>query len=438
MKCDFHSRFDNPSQLSNGWSDLPVESVHPPMPNYFDNNDGFNFHYCKPTQVIQAQFTEKYSLTKEKVPNLAQESDTDDYCPRVQLENLIESCGAPKLSFQQISNSDGSTTYLPVDANDTKTKIMAKIDNFVKEYTGEDLRNTILSDVNHYLSNSIEKEVKKRIRQDKKAECLSLKINDIDWEEMALSGKFDKLYVAQLDMYLSEVVGIGAKDIRAKGFNADKKVAFVRKYALRNCSNLDQSYADVTSNKSLRTVRAIVPSNNINQISNGTLNIIPWAGNFHREGQNVELVNTCPIDNYLMMFDYLYQDRKVEIDQLPAPLPNILQQIHELLVDKGFGEAKYKWVDNPPNPPVIANGKVDVFGNENQTVITGLFAVTYGSGAHFISAIKMSPPIMKQDGWFLYDGLMEKRQQGTGVQILPDDPKPPHTYRLSYLICLKD
>ena len=227
MKCDFHSRFDNPSQLSNGWSDLPIERVHPPVP-IFDNNDGFNFHYCKPTQVIQAQFTERYSLTKEKVPSLAQERDTDDYCPRVQLKNLIESCGAPKLSFQQISNSDGSTTYLPVDANDTKTKIMAKIDNFVKEYTGEDLRNTVLSDVNHYLSNSIEKEVKKRIRQDKKAECLSLKVNDIDWEEMALSGKLDKLYVAQLDMYLSEVVGMSAKDIRAKGFNADKKVAFVR------------------------------------------------------------------------------------------------------------------------------------------------------------------------------------------------------------------
>ena len=72
--------------------------------------------------MIQAQFTEKYSLTKEKVPSLAQEGDTDDYSPRVQLKNLIESCGAPKLSFQQISNSDGSTTYLPVDANDTKPK----------------------------------------------------------------------------------------------------------------------------------------------------------------------------------------------------------------------------------------------------------------------------------------------------------------------------
>ena len=41
MKCDFHSRFDNPSQLSNGWSDLPIERVHPPVPNYFNNNDGY-------------------------------------------------------------------------------------------------------------------------------------------------------------------------------------------------------------------------------------------------------------------------------------------------------------------------------------------------------------------------------------------------------------
>ena len=53
---------------------------HPPVPNYFDNNDGFNFYYSMPTQVIQAQFTEKYSLTKEKVPNIAQEQDTDNYC----------------------------------------------------------------------------------------------------------------------------------------------------------------------------------------------------------------------------------------------------------------------------------------------------------------------------------------------------------------------
>ena len=61
---------------------------------------------------------------------------------------------------------------------------------------------------------------------------------------MILTGKFEKEYVFQLDMYLSEVIGMSAKDIRAKGFNAVKKIAFLRKCVLRNCSNLDQSYVE--------------------------------------------------------------------------------------------------------------------------------------------------------------------------------------------------
>ena len=356
------------------------------MPNYFDNNDGFNFQYCKRTQVIQAQFTEKYSLTKEKVPNIAQEQDTDDYCPPVELKNLIESCGRPKLSFQQISNSDCSTTYLPVDANDTETKIMAKIDDLVEEYTGKDLRNTVLSDVNHYLSNSIE-EVNKCVKQDKKAECLSLKVNNIDWEEMELSGKFEKEYVAQLDMCLSEVVEMSAKDIIAKGFNADKKIAFLRKHVLRKCGNLDQSYADVTSNKSLRTVGGIDPSNHFNQISNGTSKYYPMGWKiFSTDGQNAELVNTCPIDNYLMMFDCLYQGRNVEIHQLPVSLPNVLQQIHKLLVDKEFGKESIGiWITYQIHLS-LPMGKFDVFGNGNQMVITGLAKVLSNTVASTCSA----------------------------------------------------
>ena len=222
-KCDFHKRFENPLQLYNGWSDLPVKRVHPPVPRYANNNDGFNYHYCKPEEIIQGNFTEMYSLTKEKVPNLAENRQPDDYCPRVQLKKLIEECGTPKLSFEEIHNDDGSTTYLPIDSNNTKSKIMSKLDEFVKEYTCEDLRNSVLSDVNHYLTMVIEKEVRKRVRNEKKTEDLSLKVDDNDWENAVLSGKIDKLYVSQLDMYLSEVVGMSTKDIKAKGFTASKK-----------------------------------------------------------------------------------------------------------------------------------------------------------------------------------------------------------------------
>ena len=103
---------------------------------------------------------------------------------------------------------------------------MSKLDEFVKEYTGEDLRNSVLSDVNHYLTMVIEKEVRKRVRNEKKTEDLSLKVDDIDWENAVLSRKIDKLYVSQLDMYLSEVVGMSTKDIKAKGFTASKKKGF--------------------------------------------------------------------------------------------------------------------------------------------------------------------------------------------------------------------
>ena len=192
------------------------------MPRYANNNDGFNYHYCKPEEIIQGNFTEMYSLTKEKVPNLAENRQSDDYCPGVQLKTLIEECDTPKLSFEEIHNDDGSTTYLPIDSNNTKSKIMSKLDEFVKEYTGEDLRNSVLSYVNHYLTMVIEKEVRKRVRNEKETEDFSLKVDDIDWENAVLSGKIDKLYVSQLDMYLSEVVGMSTKDIKAKGFTASK------------------------------------------------------------------------------------------------------------------------------------------------------------------------------------------------------------------------
>ena len=188
-KCDFHRNFDNLALLINGWSDIPVERVHPPVPKYDGYNNGFNFHYCKPDEVKQGQFTEKHHLKKEKVQCDVKDRELNDYCPQVQLRKLFESCNLPKLSFEETIHKDGSKTYVPVDANGTKEKIFSQIDEFIKEYTGEDLRNTVMSDVNHYLSNAIEKDVRKRARQEKKSNVMSLTVDEIDWEEMVLSGK---------------------------------------------------------------------------------------------------------------------------------------------------------------------------------------------------------------------------------------------------------
>ena len=65
-------------------------------------------------------------------------------------------------------------------------------------------------------------------------------------------------------MYLSEVVGMSAKDIRAKGINVDKKVSLIRKRVLRNTRNSDQSYVGMTNINNLPTVGAIHPINHFN------------------------------------------------------------------------------------------------------------------------------------------------------------------------------
>ena len=40
-----------------------------------------------------------------------------------------------------------------------------------------------------------------------------------------------------------------------------------------------------------------------------------------------------------------------------------------------------------------------------------LFAITYGSGGHFISAMRMSPAIIEQTEWFRYDGQWKKESK---------------------------
>ena len=76
---------------------------------------------------------------------------------------------------------------------------MGKIGQFIKEYSGEVLRNLVMSFVNHHLSNLVERDVKEHAKQEKKTEMLSLTADKINGEEMVLSGKIAKMYLAQLD-----------------------------------------------------------------------------------------------------------------------------------------------------------------------------------------------------------------------------------------------
>ena len=83
--------------------------------------------------------------------------------------------------------------------------LFADIDKFVKEYTGPDLRRVVIRNANKYLTNAVENEIKKKDREQKKVNTLSLIVDDIDWEDQVLTGKISSLYVAQLNLYLKSV-----------------------------------------------------------------------------------------------------------------------------------------------------------------------------------------------------------------------------------------
>ena len=110
----------------------------PLVPDYKLTEELNSFHYCHPDLILGQQFDEKYSLTRDKVPSDAEKRPLNDYCPRTQLKNLFQGCGSAILSFRKENHDHphASVTIIPIDENNTKVKIMEKIDNFAEECTG--------------------------------------------------------------------------------------------------------------------------------------------------------------------------------------------------------------------------------------------------------------------------------------------------------------
>lgn len=91
--------------------------------------------------------------------------------------------------------------------------------------------------------------------------------------------------------------------------------------------------------------------------------VIPWGC---RTNSGIQLANTCPIDNWLMIFQAL--SGKIDLDELNGAGNNIKTAL--LMVDlKQYGDAK---IISLPTPPVIRNGIIDLYGNEADYLITML------------------------------------------------------------------
>ena len=93
-------------------------------------------------RIANGDFCEKFSLKKANV--LSDARKTNDFCPRAQLNKLLECCGKPELSRESIAYEDGSAKVTPVDNNNTMDKVLGALESLIEQFTGEDLRYNVI------------------------------------------------------------------------------------------------------------------------------------------------------------------------------------------------------------------------------------------------------------------------------------------------------
>ena len=77
------------------------------------------------------------------------------------------------------------------------------------------------------------------------------------------------------------------------------------------------------------------------------------------------LVNTCPIDNWLMIFQALVKSKKVDLSELNE-IGKILESAICLIDDKKFGDAK---VTTLLTQPQVINNTINFYGSEDDYFI---------------------------------------------------------------------
>ena len=83
----------------------------------------------------------------------------DDFCPSKQLEYMINKCGQPDIIYE--TEHDGKTSAR--DANDTWNKLQQSIEDFVKKFTGEDLKEVVLVKAESLMKKLLQKTMLKTI-----------------------------------------------------------------------------------------------------------------------------------------------------------------------------------------------------------------------------------------------------------------------------------
>lgn len=93
---------------------------------------------------------------------------------------------------------------------------------------------------------------------------------------------------------------------------------------------------------------------------NSGLTFFPWGG---VTSTGISLNNTCPLDNWLMIFQALVKTEKVNLADLPESGPVIATAL-ELIENGRHADGKLAVLQSVAPHPQVVSGNVDFYGNE--------------------------------------------------------------------------
>ncbi|CAB3978002.1 Transient receptor potential cation channel subfamily A member 1 [Paramuricea clavata] len=380
LACTFHECFENKQILHNGWSGVPVTRIHPPIPDYSWQQE---FHYLTPGQIFRGDITEKYGLRKELISETRKK---DDFCPRKQLDNLVNSCGSPDLHLDATEEKSigGDLVKTVKDRNDTLTKMMAKVDDFTSKYAGDDLRYSVVKEIKKRYNSQIKAFVSKKTNASARACEKAKTYEDIDWEKLVRTNELNKLYVSQLDLYLLTNLGLSRKNCDEKGFTKAKKIEEIKKHFYRST---DTKFSSKTACKKPQTsqtspiINVAFQSHSTSSHSGVILQVPPWGGQVNTPfSGTLTLTNTCPIENFLTIFYALMKNHQTAMQHMlnsPELYAGTLVVIANLFDRSQFMEGKCEWLKLFPGKfNLTQNGsQLNLYGNEEELFVSRLFPV---------------------------------------------------------------
>lgn len=199
--------------------DKYIQRVPAPVPDY-SNNDQFS--YLTPQDIQTGNITPDNDINVHAIE--CNEREPDDFCPRTQLHALIKECGELDLQVSQHTNDDGSVSYSTKDTNNTMEKVKEKLPDFILKYCGDDLKDEVMDYVENDYVRKVKMAVRKKENLQAREDEAAKGVEDIDWDTLIKTASLNTLKVAQLDLYLMEIIGKSTAQVRKTGYLKPAKI----------------------------------------------------------------------------------------------------------------------------------------------------------------------------------------------------------------------